>query len=74
MKHLELTNKNKRIIGYQIVSKDDNCNIPDEFFSFQIMSKKDAKRWIKENDTAGEWEIEAIEDGGIEDPTFIRVY
>jgi hypothetical protein len=60
----------KKIIGYQIESLDGKHNIPDEFFSFQILSNKVATKWLNEN--TGNWVKVPIHEGEIEDPSFIN--
>jgi hypothetical protein len=62
-----------KAIGYQIISNDGNNNIPDEFYSFEILSFKDANKWLKKNDKKNEWIKTPIYKGDIEEPTFIKL-
>jgi hypothetical protein len=67
----------KLIIGYQIVSNDGKNEIPDPFYSFEVISDVYiAQRWLeleKANPECGEfrWVLLPIFEGDVEEPTFL---
>lgn len=66
-----------KLIGYQIVSNDGKNEIPNAFYSFEVI--KDAyvaERWLtleKANPENGKfrWALLPIFEGDVEEPTFI---
>lgn len=63
--------KKKRLLGYQIESRDGTHDIPDEFHSFEIITtKKMLDEFFSGND-GGEWMVVPIYEGDIEKPSYL---
>ncbi len=66
-------NLSKKIIGVQILKKDGvQPEIPNDFFSFEILSKRAAHKWLKGRQDRKEWEIVPVLENEIEEPTFVK--
>ena len=57
------------LIGYQVVSRDGKNNIPDDLYSFEVVSKRVADSYVKDN--PGQWTKIPIYNGDIEEPTIL---
>lgn len=68
----------KNLIGYQIVSNDGKNELPECFYSFEIINDAYvAEKWLqieKSNPENGifRWVLLPIFEGDIEEPTFIE--
>jgi hypothetical protein len=70
-KSKRLKKKKGEFIGYQIVSKDGNNNIPDEFYSFEVIRTKKVLDDFFNKDKSGLWMVVPVYSGEIEEPTFV---
>jgi len=61
----------EKLLGYQIVSKDGNNDIPEGFWSFEIIRTKKVLNNFFSKDNSGSWVVVPIYSGDIEEPTFI---
>jgi hypothetical protein len=61
----------KPIIGYQIESKDGKHCIPDEFYSFEVLTENVANFWM-ENFDDGTWMKVSVREGDIEEPKIVE--
>ena len=66
-----MAKKRKKFLGYQIVSKDGNYNIPEGFWSFEIIQTKKVLDDFFRKDKSGLWVIVPVYSGDIEEPTFV---
>ena len=70
--------KTKYIIGYQIISNDGKNELPECFYSFEVIPDVSvAECWLhleKNSPEYGEfrWNLSPIFEGDIEEPTFIN--
>ena len=66
----------KSIIGYQIESADGKHDIPSCFYSFEILPKELAEKWLEleklNPEYPGEWVAVPVSEGDIEEPTFVE--
>lgn len=68
--------KSRPIMGYQIVSNDGKNEIPDCFYSFEVLDFGVAELWLhaeQRNPEHGQfrWVLLPVFDGDIEEPTII---
>ncbi|MGO9377046.1 MAG: hypothetical protein ACLP29_00680 [Dissulfurispiraceae bacterium] len=64
-------NSQKKLVGYQIESRDGKHDIPAEFTSFEIIKTKKALDEFFKDNTDGQWMIVPVYEGDIEGPRFI---
>lgn len=61
----------KPLIGYQIESKDGKHGIPDEFYSFEVLTEAVVNFWMEHYDD-GSWKKIPIYEGDIEEPKIVE--
>jgi hypothetical protein len=70
-KHKKLKKRNRKFLGYQIISKDGNIDIPGNFYSFEIIRTKRVLDEFFRKDKSGQWIVVPVYSGEIEEPTFV---
>lgn len=63
--------KRRKFLGYQIVSKDGSNDIPEGFYSLEIIRTKRVLDDFFSKDKSGLWVIVPVYSGEIEEPTFV---
>jgi hypothetical protein len=70
-KSKKLKKGRREFLGYQIISKDGNIDIPEEFYSFEIIRTKRVLDDFFRKDKSGRWMVVPVYSGEIEEPTFV---
>ena len=66
----DLENDEPKALGYQVVDKVTG-ELPDEFWSFQVLSEKVANDFVANDENPDRWKIHPVFDGDVEEAEFI---
>lgn len=63
--------KKKKAIGFQLTKQGVNgVELPEGFWSFEILTREVCRLWKQYNDSKREWTITPVYAGDIEEPSF----